>query len=253
VKRVTIRFGPQIEAAAAAHHLDPRLLAAVAAQETGGPGSDSGNNIVGDGGHGHGVFQIDDRYWAFARTPAAMNPGANADVAAGILGDDLRRTKGDVRAALSSYNAGSPTATGSLTRWGDGKVLGYADSVLRHYDLLGGSFEQLAADVRATMHGAGALHAAAHAQPAAARPSTLTCGTSTLPGPPLALAATSVVGTPAGLGMTAGGIPPAPPLQTWTQMTASSTTDTAAADRAVADLIDSGDVFASDDDSVTDA
>jgi hypothetical protein len=34
--------------------VSPRLLAAVAAQETGGPGSNSGRNIIGDGGHGHG-------------------------------------------------------------------------------------------------------------------------------------------------------------------------------------------------------
>ena len=56
-----IRYGAEISAAAAAHGLDPKLLAAVAAQETGGPGSDSGANIVGDAGHGHGLFQIDDR------------------------------------------------------------------------------------------------------------------------------------------------------------------------------------------------
>jgi len=66
-----IRYGAQIAAAAARHDVDPRLLAAIAAQETGGPGSNSGNNVVGDGGHGRGVFQIDDRSWAFARTPAA--------------------------------------------------------------------------------------------------------------------------------------------------------------------------------------
>ncbi|MBV9646038.1 MAG: hypothetical protein JO043_01070, partial [Candidatus Eremiobacteraeota bacterium] len=64
-----VRFGAQIEAAARAHKLDPRFLAAVAAQETGGPGANSGNNVVGDGGHGHGLFQIDDRWHSFARSP----------------------------------------------------------------------------------------------------------------------------------------------------------------------------------------
>jgi hypothetical protein len=44
---------------------------------------------------------------------------------------------GDLRAALSAYNAGSPTATGTRTDWGDGAPLGYADSVLRHYARLG--------------------------------------------------------------------------------------------------------------------
>ena len=135
---VTIAFGAQIEAAATRHHLEPRLLAAVAAQETGGPGSDSGRNIVGDGGHGHGVFQIDDRWHAFARGPAAMDPGSNADYAAGMLESNLHRYGGDVRAALSAYNSGSPTAAGTRTDWGDGKPLSYADSVFRHYARLAG-------------------------------------------------------------------------------------------------------------------
>jgi hypothetical protein len=135
---VTVAFGAQIAAAATRHHLEPRLLAAVAAQETGGPGADSGRNIVGDAGHGHGVFQIDDRWHAFARSPAAMDPASNADYAAGLLESNLHRYGGDVRAALSAYNSGSPTATGTRTDWGDGKAVSYADSVLRHYARLGG-------------------------------------------------------------------------------------------------------------------
>ena len=133
-----VAFGPAIAAAAERHHLDPRLLAAVAAQETGGPGRDSGRNIVGDGGHGHGLFQIDDRWHPFARTPFAMDPASNADYAAGLIAGNLRRY-GDVRAALSAYNAGSPAAIGSRTDWGDGKPVGYADSVLRHFRRLGGA------------------------------------------------------------------------------------------------------------------
>jgi transglycosylase-like protein with SLT domain len=135
--QLTVAYGSQIAAAATRHHLEPRLLAAVAAQETGGPGSDSGRNIVGDGGHGHGVFQIDDRWHPFARTAAAMDPAANADYAAGMIESNLGRYSGDVRAALSAYNTGSPTATGTRTDWGDGRPIGYADSVLRHYDRLG--------------------------------------------------------------------------------------------------------------------
>jgi hypothetical protein len=135
---LNVAFAPQIAAAAARHNLDPRLLAAVAAQETGGPGSNSGRNIVGDGGHGHGVFQIDDRSHAFASAPAAMDPGRNADYAAGILSSNLQRFGGNVREALSAYNTGSPTATGTRTDWGDGKPVGYADSVLRHLARLTG-------------------------------------------------------------------------------------------------------------------
>jgi hypothetical protein len=134
-----VAYGAQITRAAQRWGLDPTLLAAVAAQETGGPGSTSGRNVVGDGGHGHGLFQIDDRYHAFARSPAAMDPWANADYAAHMLHDLIARCGGDVHAALSAYNAGSPAATGTLTTWADGKTLGYADSVERHQTLIGGA------------------------------------------------------------------------------------------------------------------
>ena len=142
-----VAFGPQIAAAAGRYGLDPKLLAAVAAQETGGPGSNSGANVVGDGGHGHGLFQIDDRYHAFASTPAAMDPGQNAGYAAGMLSGLLRKFGGNVRAALSAYNSGSPSAAGTTTNWG-GRVLGYADSVLAHYAGLGGNPAALTGSAR---------------------------------------------------------------------------------------------------------
>jgi hypothetical protein len=131
-----VAYAAQIAGAARRHGLDPALLAAVAAQETGGPESNSGHNILGDGGHGHGVFQIDDRWHAFAATSAAMDPDANAEYAAGMLSGLLKRYGGNVHEALSAYNAGSPHATGTRTRWADGSDLGYADSVLRHYQRL---------------------------------------------------------------------------------------------------------------------
>jgi hypothetical protein len=134
-----VAFAPEIAQAAARHGLDPRLLAAVAAQETGGPDTNAGSNIVGDGGHGHGVFQIDDRFHAFAKTSAAMDPAQNADYAAGMLRGLMDRYGGDSHKALSAYNAGQPNAVGTTTRWDDGKVLGYADSVMRHYERVGGS------------------------------------------------------------------------------------------------------------------
>jgi hypothetical protein len=133
-----VAYAPEIVQAASRHGLDPALLAAVAAQETGGPGTNAGSNIVGDGGHGHGIFQIDDRWHAFARTAAAMNPTANAEYAAGMISGLLRRYGGDVHKALSAYNAGNPNATGTVTEWQDGRRLGYADSVLRHYAQLDG-------------------------------------------------------------------------------------------------------------------
>lgn len=134
-----VAYAPEIAGAAAQHGLDPYLLAAVAAQESGGPGANGGRNVLGDGGHGHGLFQIDDRWHDFAREPAAMVPARNADYAAGMIQGLLRRFHGHVRRALSAYNAGSPDATGTRTRWGDGADLGYADSVLRHYRQLAGT------------------------------------------------------------------------------------------------------------------
>jgi hypothetical protein len=145
-----VAFAPEITAAAAKHGIDPQLLAAVAAQETGGPGSNAGRNVVGDGGHGHGIFQIDDRFHGFAHSAAAMQPQANADYAAGMIAGLLRRYGGDVHKALSAYNAGNPNATGTVTRWQDGTRLGYADSVLRHYaDIAGTTAEALTFDTSA--------------------------------------------------------------------------------------------------------
>ncbi len=134
-----VNFAPEIVGAAQRYGLDPTLLAAVAAQETGGPGSNGGRNEVGDGGHGRGVFQIDDRWHDFAKTGAAMDPAKNADYAAGMLSGLLKRYGGNVKEALSTYNSGSPTAKGTSTTWADGQTLDYADSVLRHYQQLGSS------------------------------------------------------------------------------------------------------------------
>jgi hypothetical protein len=167
-----VAFASQIESAAHRYGLDPGLLAAVAAQETGGPDTNAGHNVVGDGGHGHGLFQIDDRWHPFASTGAAMDPGKNADYAAGMLSGLLKRYGGNVHEALSAYNSGSPTATGTKTRWADGADLGYADSVMRHYSRLTGSPapEESAqstaiAESSATISSVGALGAAAQSYP----------------------------------------------------------------------------------------
>jgi hypothetical protein len=134
-----VNFAPEIAGAAQRYGLDPTLLAAVAAQETGGPGSNGGRNEVGDGGHGRGLFQIDDRWHDFAKSGAAMDPAQNADYAAGMLSGLLKRYGGNVKEALSAYNSGSPTPKGTSTTWADGQTLDYADSVLRHYQQLGSS------------------------------------------------------------------------------------------------------------------
>jgi hypothetical protein len=169
-----VAYAPEIAQAARRHGIDAALLAAVAAQETGGPGSNAGSNIVGDGGHGHGVFQIDDRWHAFARSAAAMNPTANAEYAAGMISGLLRRYGGDVHKALSAYNAGNPNATGTVTEWRDGHRLGYADSVLRHYAQLGGdeTVNALGAESAAEQQSVNALASFASLMPPPAAPNT---------------------------------------------------------------------------------
>ena len=134
-----VAYAPQIASAARRHGLDPELLAAVAAQETGGPGSNAGRNVVGDGGHGHGLFQIDDRWHAFARTPEAMDPGQNADYAAGMLSGlavALRRKRPSGAFGLQCRQPGRRPEP--QTQWRGGRDLGYADSVLEHYARLDG-------------------------------------------------------------------------------------------------------------------
>ncbi len=236
---MNVLFGPQIEAAAAAHHLDPKLLAAVAAQETGGPGANSGRNIVGDGGHGHGVFQIDDRSWVFARTAAAMDPAKNAEMAASILADNLHRYGGDIRAALSAYNSGSPTATGTKTTWADGRVLGYADSVLRHYVAIAG------APPRVPSSGPNA---------AGSGPSIVERVLASLHAIETSRAfgasmQSALFNDGSAFGDAALQMPSAQPAtpKSWAQVLEAGAKDGESADRTMADLIDSGDVFGSNE------
>jgi hypothetical protein len=231
-----IRYGADIAAAAADHQLDPALLAAVAAQESGGPGSSSGTNVVGADGHGRGVFQIDDRSWAFARTSAVMDPAKNADMAASILQDNLQRYGGNVKQALSAYNTGSPNATGTLTTWGDGQTLGYAASVMRHYaDIARQQQPQALADSRETAAGVNALAAlgAAQAAPAPAPTTAAREGASAASAP--AFSQTALPQLPPPLSQPA-------PVPAGSQAQAAATVG-AQADDDEANLVDGGDVF----------
>jgi peptidoglycan hydrolase-like protein with peptidoglycan-binding domain len=103
------------------------VLLAIASRET------NMRNVVGDGGHGRGLFQIDDRsHGAWLRRHGAGGPGgippvaAAADYAAQLLKDNLAfgRSKGlsgDAlfRFALSAYNAGAGGAWRGLQERGD--------------------------------------------------------------------------------------------------------------------------------------
>jgi hypothetical protein len=237
----SVRYGAQIVAAATAHNIDPQLLAAVAAQETGGPGSSSGNNIVGDGGHGHGVFQIDDRTWGFAKTSAAMDPAQNANFAAGILADNLQRYGGNVKMALSAYNAGSPTATGTTTTWANGKTLGYADSVLQHYTELGGTATAAATAATAAELTANSGDNLASVNQLANAFATYANGT-----------AGTTTAAPSASAVNAAAIQPPEdssenslltPLHSYSQLDSAAQQTGSSADQAMADIVDSSDVY----------
>ena len=54
-----------------------------------------------------------------------------------MLSGLIGQYKGDVHKALAAYNSGDPNGRGTATTWPDGRQLGYADSVMRHYGALG--------------------------------------------------------------------------------------------------------------------
>lgn len=78
----------------------PALLYAVGSRET------NLRNVVGDGGHGHGVFQLDDRFHII---PAGFDTDvrAQAEMAAAMLAALFSRFEDWIK-ACNSYNSGSP-------------------------------------------------------------------------------------------------------------------------------------------------
>src|SRR5437588_2820053 len=61
---------------------------------------------TGDGGHGHGVWQYDDR---FHQIPPGFDTHARqqAEIAAGLLADLVKHFPGNLVAAMAAYNAGA--------------------------------------------------------------------------------------------------------------------------------------------------
>ena len=103
------------------------LLLAVASRET------HCRNVAGDGGHGRGVFQIDDRFHGdWLRRHGAAKPGEvpsvedGADYAAQLLSGNLAygRSKGLsgrplLKFAVAAYNAGAGGAWKAVQQTGD--------------------------------------------------------------------------------------------------------------------------------------
>ncbi len=93
---------PYVQAAARRYNLDPALILGVIDRET------RGRNIVGDGGHGRGLMQIDDRYhgtW-LAGHDGGLDPESNIDYGAHMLRQNLDHFNGNTQAALAAYNSG---------------------------------------------------------------------------------------------------------------------------------------------------
>jgi len=89
----------------AAYGLPVALLYALGSRET------NLTNETGDGGHGHGVFQLDDRSHAI---PAGFDEDvrAQAETAAQMMVDGFQRF-GDWVAACNYYNSGQPDTAGT--------------------------------------------------------------------------------------------------------------------------------------------
>jgi peptidoglycan hydrolase-like protein with peptidoglycan-binding domain len=94
---------PYVEKAAKRYHLPPALLMAVMSRET------NGVNEVGDGGHGRGLMQIDDRSWGswLASHHGGMDPASNIMKGAEILRSSINSFHGNVRYGVAAYNCGA--------------------------------------------------------------------------------------------------------------------------------------------------
>jgi len=122
LRHIRATYGAFIDAAAAVHRHRPEVLAAIMCRESEGGLSplldQQGPAGRGDGGHGHGLTQIDDRSFPeFCHGPDWADPAKNIDMGAFILrrkriylagrSVGYRLTDADLeRATIAAYNAG---------------------------------------------------------------------------------------------------------------------------------------------------
>jgi len=137
-------YGELIWRAARRQRIAPALLAAVIAHESGFGLylSPRGPRGKGDGGHGHGLSQIDDRTWgAWLATHDWGDPAVNLDKGAEILAASLRAFPGKPTAGIAAYNAGPKNVQraleagkppGSVTTH-DKEGRSYVENVTRRY------------------------------------------------------------------------------------------------------------------------
>ncbi len=111
--------GSSSGAAAASQGIPTELLAAIGIRETGF------QNMTGDYGHGHGIFQLDDRWNPPSVIAVAYNPSAAANIAGGKLATNLNFYAsqgigglGKYAAAVRDYNASPGADHGKVWRLG---------------------------------------------------------------------------------------------------------------------------------------
>jgi hypothetical protein len=98
---------PYFEAAAQRHNVSLSILLGIASHES-RMGLALDANFTGDGGHGRGLMQIDDRWHAdFLATHANDDHEAIIDYAANLLRSNLDTFDQDYTKALAAYNAGA--------------------------------------------------------------------------------------------------------------------------------------------------
>ena len=122
---------PLLKQSAAKYRLPLEFVLGIASRETGI------RNIAGDGGHGRGVLQIDDRYHTIAATTNFLaHPEVLIDYGCMMLADNLRLVQGrwpsftsqqHLKITAASYNAG-------MTGASRGAVEGDADKYTTGHD-----------------------------------------------------------------------------------------------------------------------
>ncbi len=131
---------------AAKHGVRPEVLAAIIWRESRGGDAltPKGPAGTGDGGHGRGLCQVDDRFHKefvdalIDGTPAWQLPGVNIDYGASILASFLKCFHGDEALAVAAYNAGAHAVSRAVSTLHPGhprsEAIKAADSVTTGHD-----------------------------------------------------------------------------------------------------------------------
>jgi LysM repeat protein len=106
------KYQNDIMAASKKYGIPPQIITGVMSRET------NGQNEIGDGGHGRGLMQIDDRShgaW-LASHDNGLDPASNIDYGTSILKSNLDYFHGDMTKALAAYNAGPGNVDAAVSR-----------------------------------------------------------------------------------------------------------------------------------------